>query len=128
MSGIFQRTPPETGSLCVQTGSLRRRSASEPGWFFLCHRSGIETHRRHEAVLVGHNRTRSRLGILAEAEQSLLIRPSMGQSLCQAGDCHTRGSSAVGDRLNDFWRQERQDGQAPDMTFGETFARGDVIE
>ncbi|WP_275548819.1 hypothetical protein [Methylocystis rosea] len=27
-----------------------------------------------------------------------------------------------------FGRQERQDGQASDMTFGETFVGGDVVE
>ncbi len=79
--------------------------------------------RRCAPVAIGQGRDKD----LAEAEQSLLIRPTMGQSQCKAGDRHTRGSGAVGDGLNDFWRQERKDGQPPDMTFGETFIGGDVI-
>jgi hypothetical protein len=120
MSG-FRPTRPETGSLRADWFASTR-SADESG-----HRFRIETQRRHETLRRSQS-DKIVIGDFSRGRAALLIRPSMGQSLCQAGDCHTRVSSAVSDRLNDFRGQARQDGQAPDMTFGEAFARGDLVE
>jgi hypothetical protein len=87
---VFRPTRPETGSLRTQTGSLRRGSVDEPECLFTM--SSVPGSKRDGGMRrrgAGRNRTRSLFRILAEAEQSLLIRPSVGQSLCQVGDCHT---------------------------------------
>jgi hypothetical protein len=125
---VFRRRPPETGSLSAKIGSLRHVRSTNPEVYSLCHRFRIEAQGEHETARRRPQSDKIVIGDFSRGRAVALdppkheAEPVSGWRLSPPRGPRRRRS------LNNFWRQERQDGQAPDIAFGETFVGRDGIE